>query len=62
MPKRASVTKAEARRVIQAAQECGLSIKEIVATVDGVRLVVNADQEDRPQEDDNVRRPKQWAI
>lgn len=42
MPKRAAVTEAEAKRVIKAALACGLQIKEVVVSVDCVRLVTEA--------------------
>lgn len=41
MTKRAAVTEAEARRVIKAALDCGLLIREVVVSVDCVRLVTD---------------------
>ena len=62
MPKRAAVTEAEAKRVMKAAIACGLKIKEVVVSVDCVRLVTDAEAEERHKPDKEMDTLKKAAI
>lgn len=59
MTRKATVTEAEVKRVIQAATKCGLNVCEIIVTAEGVRLIY--DNVDRTVANDNVKKPKKWG-
>lgn len=62
MTQKAAVSEAKTRRAIKAAQAAGLTVKEVVVTVDCVRLVIHGDAESGSEtlENNQILRPIQW--
>lgn len=62
MTRAAAVSEAKTRRAIKAAQAAGLTVKEVIVTVDCVRLVIQGDGKSGSQAGDNnqILKPIQW--
>ena len=62
MTRKAAVTEAKTLRAIKAAQSAGLTVKEVIVTVDCVRLVIQGDAKSGSQtaENNQILGPKQW--